>query len=159
MCFWRNGGRSRCALNSVRSQPLSRDLGQVQTWCRILAQVPRSRLILKGKPFLCAETQQFWLRRFTARGISGWRVTLLPLTADTSGHLRQYSMMDISLDPWPYAGAHASSFHTPSCSSFVRLCHRVIYDIRVHVYVYDSMWTYMSIVLAKQNGKSYMRRI
>ena len=77
----------------------------VQTWCRILLAVPFSRLVLKNKPFLCTETQRYWLKRFTSRGVPGWRVSLLPLTAGTGDHMSQYSMMDISLDPWPYAGA------------------------------------------------------
>ena len=78
----------------------------MQTWCQILAAVPRSRLLLKNKPFLCAETQRLWLRRFTALGVQAWRVSLLPLTAGTGDHMGQYAMMDVSLDPWPYAGAH-----------------------------------------------------
>jgi hypothetical protein len=81
----------------------------VQTWCAILAAVPKSRLILKNKPFACPETRGLWLRRFTARGISRWRVELLPLTAGTAEHMAQYSLMDISLGPWPYAGAHAAA--------------------------------------------------
>jgi protein O-GlcNAc transferase len=81
----------------------------LQTWCAILAAVPKSRLILKNKPFACPETRGLWLRRFTARGISRWRVELLPLTPGTAEHMAQYSLMDISLDPWPYAGAHAAA--------------------------------------------------
>lgn len=87
---------------------LFKQVAAVQTWCHILAAVPRSRLLLKNKPFLCTETQRLWLRRFTTRGIAGWRVSLLPLTAGTGDHMGQYAMMDISLDPWPYAGAHPS---------------------------------------------------
>ena len=32
------------------------------------------------------------------------QVDLLPLTAANRDHLAQYAMMDVSLDPWPYAG-------------------------------------------------------
>lgn len=83
-------------------------------WCDILKAVPRSRLVLKNKPFLCPETQQLWLKRFTARGVAGWRVDLLPLTAATGAHLGQYAMMDIALDPWPYAGASPRRRHPPT---------------------------------------------
>eukprot|EP00892_Ulva_mutabilis_P003757 jgi/Ulvmu1/1753/UM117_0030.1 len=76
----------------------------LDVWCDILKAVPRSRLVLKNKPFLCPETQALWLRRFTARGVAGWRVDLLPLAAATGDHLGQYALMDIALDPWPYAG-------------------------------------------------------
>jgi hypothetical protein len=91
----------------------------VQTWCSILAAVPGSRLVLKSKPFLCLETQRYWLRRFTARGIPGWRISLFPLTTDTCRHLSQYAMMDISLDPWPYSGV--SSTYCQHTSIFVCL--------------------------------------
>jgi hypothetical protein len=76
----------------------------LQTWCSILAAVPRSRLVLKNKPFACAETRAMWLKRFTSRDVASWRIDLLPLTAQTGDHMQQYSMMDISLDPWPYTG-------------------------------------------------------
>lgn len=39
------------------------------------------------------------------------RVDLLPLTASNRDHLSSYGHMDISLDPWPYAGT------TTTCES------------------------------------------
>lgn len=77
----------------------------VQTWCNILKAVPNSRLVLKNKPFACLDVQALWLQRFVACGIDSCRVDLLPLTPDTGCHLEQYSQMDLSLDPFPYAGA------------------------------------------------------
>ena len=44
-------------------------------------------------------------------GITAERVDLLPLTASNSDHLATYTWMDISLDPWPYAGT------TTTCES------------------------------------------
>ena len=44
-------------------------------------------------------------------GIPSERIDLLPLTASNSDHLATYSQMDISLDPWPYAGT------TTTCES------------------------------------------
>ena len=44
-------------------------------------------------------------------GITAERVDLLPLTASNSDHLATYAWMDISLDPWPYAGT------TTTCES------------------------------------------
>lgn len=32
------------------------------------------------------------------------RVDLLPLAAATADHLSMYGLLDVSLDPWPYAG-------------------------------------------------------
>lgn len=37
-------------------------------------------------------------------GVESSRVDLLPLAAANSDHLATYSIMDISLDPYPYAG-------------------------------------------------------
>ena len=39
------------------------------------------------------------------------RVDLLPLTAGNREHLASYGHMDVSLDPWPYAGT------TTTCES------------------------------------------
>ena len=74
-------------------------------WARVLRAVPNSRLVLKNKPFACETAQALWLARFKAHGIERWRVDLLPLTPGTEDHLAQYGLMDVSLDPWPYAGA------------------------------------------------------
>lgn len=49
--------------------------------------------------------------KMEAEGIDAERVDLLPLTAGNHDHLATYSQMDISLDPWPYAGT------TTTCES------------------------------------------
>lgn len=46
---------------------------------------------------------QFWAL-FEEAGVARTRVDLLPLAASTSEHLSQYGLLDIALDPWPYAG-------------------------------------------------------
>ena len=46
-----------------------------------------------------------------AQGVSADRVDLLPLAPATVDHLATYGVMDISLDPWPYAGT------TTTCES------------------------------------------
>jgi protein O-GlcNAc transferase len=94
-----------------------RHVERVQTWCAILAAVPNSRLVLKNKPFACADTRALWLRRFRRAGLAAWRVDLLPLAAGTADHMAQYGLMDVSLDPWPYAGALRHDFRLPpGCS-------------------------------------------
>jgi len=45
------------------------------------------------------------------QGVSADRVDLLPLAPATVEHLATYGVMDISLDPWPYAGT------TTTCES------------------------------------------
>ena len=51
------------------------------------------------------------LSQFAAAGVDTSRVDLLALAAANSDHLGTYSQMDISLDPFPYAGT------TTTCES------------------------------------------
>jgi protein O-GlcNAc transferase len=73
-------------------------------WGRILRAAPSARLVLKAKPFACESARQRWWRALEAEGVARARVDLLPLAPATADHLAQYSLMDIALDPWPYAG-------------------------------------------------------
>jgi hypothetical protein len=66
--------------------------------------VPASRLVLKAKPFSCPAARHHVMAQLAAAGVAAWRVDLLPLTAGTGEHLSVYGLMDISLDPFPYAG-------------------------------------------------------
>ncbi len=74
-------------------------------WGAILTAVPRSRLVLKNKPFACEAARSHVLQQLAAVGVEPWRVDLLPLAPGNAQHLATYSLMDISLDPFPYAGA------------------------------------------------------
>jgi hypothetical protein len=71
---------------------------------RGIARVPNSRLILKNKPFACPVIKSQWMDRLVSLGVDAWRIELLPLTTANADHLAQYALMDISLDPFPYAG-------------------------------------------------------
>ena len=51
------------------------------------------------------------LGQLQAAGVDGSRVDLLPLAAANADHLATYALMDISLDPFPYAGT------TTTCES------------------------------------------
>jgi protein O-GlcNAc transferase len=73
-------------------------------WARVLAAVPRSRLVLKNKPFACPQARALWMARLAALGVEAWRVDLLPLAHSNADHLAQYGLLDVSLDPFPYAG-------------------------------------------------------
>lgn len=76
----------------------------LRVWCNILKSMPSSRLVLKNKPFACPTTRQKYWEFFEAEGVSRDRIDLLPLARATKHHLNQYAMIDIALDPWPYAG-------------------------------------------------------
>lgn len=83
----------------------------MQMWGRILQAVPHSRLLLKNKPFACEAARQHYMNALREQGIDGRSVDLLPLQSETAEHLSTYAGMDISLDPWPYAGT------TTTCES------------------------------------------
>jgi predicted O-linked N-acetylglucosamine transferase (SPINDLY family) len=73
----------------------------VDTWARILSEVPSSRLIL----FANERTNpgEHLRREFARRGIAIERLTFLPRVPRRQ-YLRQYEQVDIALDPWPYNG-------------------------------------------------------
>jgi len=76
----------------------------VSTWAGILAQVPKSRLLLKCNAFADPATVELYRRRFRDVGIAAERIDLLgrqPLIGD---HLAMYGKVDIALDPFPYNG-------------------------------------------------------
>ena len=76
----------------------------IELWCRVLLAVPHSRLIVKNKPFACKRVQDNFMARFEALGISSSRIDLMPLIPATVDHMSVYSLVDISLDTFPYAG-------------------------------------------------------
>ncbi|XP_010543807.1 PREDICTED: probable UDP-N-acetylglucosamine--peptide N-acetylglucosaminyltransferase SPINDLY [Tarenaya hassleriana] len=83
----------------------------LQVWARILCAVPNSRLVVKCKPFSCDSIRQRFLTTLEQLGLESMRVDLLPLILFNHDHLQAYSLMDISLDTFPYAGT------TTTCES------------------------------------------
>jgi len=83
----------------------------IEVWSNILNAIPSSRLIMKCKPFASATVQRRILEVFRSHGIDSSRVDLMLLMSRNFDHLSAYSGMDISLDPWPYAGT------TTTCES------------------------------------------
>ncbi|XVE61445.1 hypothetical protein DITRI_Ditri06bG0040600 [Diplodiscus trichospermus] len=83
----------------------------LQVWARILCAVPNSRLVVKCKPFCCDSVRQKFLTTLEELGLESVRVDLLPLILLNHDHMQAYSLMDISLDTFPYAGT------TTTCES------------------------------------------
>ncbi|XP_066331172.1 probable UDP-N-acetylglucosamine--peptide N-acetylglucosaminyltransferase SPINDLY [Miscanthus floridulus] len=83
----------------------------LQVWARILCAVPNSRLVVKCKPFCCENIRQKFLSTLEELGLESLRVDLLPLIHLNHDHMQAYSLMDISLDTFPYAGT------TTTCES------------------------------------------
>ncbi|KAL6507753.1 hypothetical protein OROGR_023948 [Orobanche gracilis] len=80
-------------------------------WAKILCAVPNSRLVLKCKPFCCNSLRQQFLSTMEKLGLEPLRVDLLSLIILNHDHMQAYSLMDISLDTFPYAGT------TTTCES------------------------------------------
>ncbi|MBI1942452.1 MAG: tetratricopeptide repeat protein [Betaproteobacteria bacterium] len=72
---------------------------------RTLAQVPGSRLILKGRPLSVESVADSVRGRFRHAGIDPARVELRGWEAGVKDHLAIYNSVDIALDSFPYNGA------------------------------------------------------
>nr|CAX46402.1 putative SPINDLY protein [Rosa lucieae] len=83
----------------------------LQVWARILSAIPNSRLVVKCKPFSCDSVRERFLSTLEQLGLEPLRVDLLPLILLNYDHMQAYSLMDISLDTFPYAGT------TTTCES------------------------------------------
>ncbi len=67
-------------------------------WATALRAVPRSRLLLKCKPFASETIREKTIARLERLGISSRRVDCMPLTPTTGDHLSAYSMVrDVTL--------------------------------------------------------------
>lgn len=73
-------------------------------WGRILAAVPGSRLLLKGRGFADAPVRARYEERFARCGLPIERVDLVERTAGPTEHLALYGEVDIALDTFPYHG-------------------------------------------------------
>jgi predicted O-linked N-acetylglucosamine transferase (SPINDLY family) len=98
----------------------------LRAWARILRALPSARLVLKNKPFACAALRRQAWRVFEGHGVARERVDLFPLAPATRDHLAQYALVDVALDPWPYAGttttAEALYMGVP-CLTLAGACH------------------------------------
>ncbi len=73
-------------------------------WARVLSGVPDSRLVLKGQVFNDPRFSEEIRGEFAKRGIAPQRLDLLAFAGSTLEHLSAYSLVDIALDTFPYAG-------------------------------------------------------
>jgi predicted O-linked N-acetylglucosamine transferase (SPINDLY family) len=73
-------------------------------WGRVLASVPRSKLLLKSRGLAWPRVRERVFARLEAAGIERDRVTLHPPVPGMSEHLGAYGEIDVALDTFPYGG-------------------------------------------------------
>lgn len=81
----------------------------IQVWSEILIRIPNARLLMKNRTFACEQNRRHFTQQFASHGVRTYQLDLIPYSKDTQDHLTSYSRMDISLDPWPYAGRPRNS--------------------------------------------------
>lgn len=98
-----NGPQEAVTFGSFNELPkLSPEL--IQCWCRILGQVPGSKLLLKATALKDPDTRKRVIHRFEVAGVSPDRLELLGRTATLAEHLALYAGVDVALDTFPYNG-------------------------------------------------------
>ncbi len=81
--------------------------GVIRLWSRLLSAIPDSRLVLKWKTFGDPNFCQHTRNRFSQYGTDLERLELRP-SSEHRDMLKQYSDIDIALDPFPFSGALTS---------------------------------------------------
>jgi protein O-GlcNAc transferase len=84
-----------CLNNFCKNSPAT-----LETWTRILAAVPNSRLLLHATDGTHRETVR---QKFSNSGIDPTRLSFVN-KMPMSDYMRQYHQIDIALDPFPYVG-------------------------------------------------------
>jgi protein O-GlcNAc transferase len=75
----------------------------VALWARVLAAVPRSRLLLKAKQITELSVRHNLITQFAAHGIDAERL-MLEGPVSRQEYFAAYQRVDIALDPFPYPG-------------------------------------------------------
>ncbi len=76
----------------------------VTLWADVLKAQPASRLVIKSKPLVEAETRKRLEKAFAACGIETERLALYGWLPGDRAHLELYNTIDIALDTFPYNG-------------------------------------------------------
>jgi glycosyltransferase involved in cell wall biosynthesis len=75
-------------------------------WAAAMLAVPNSRFLIQNSGMNNRSNADFILQQFDQRGIDPSRVTVLGGT-DRDTNLKNYALIDISLDSWPYCGGNS----------------------------------------------------
>ena len=97
-------GRARSVTFGSFNNPTKLNLPLIERWSEILAAVPDSRLLLKGRTFDDPAIAARWRAAFVGHGIGAARVECRGWNPTTNDHLAAYGEVDIALDNVPYNG-------------------------------------------------------
>ena len=75
----------------------------LELWSSLLKRIPNSKLLSKSGELNDMELRGRTIGHLSHLGVSSNRVILLGRTSQYE-HLNRYNQVDISLDPFPYAG-------------------------------------------------------
>ena len=76
----------------------------IDLWLRVLAAVPRSRLLLSWPTLADPNERARLASAFSGRGLDPCRLELRRGAREHAGVLGEYSEVDIALDPFPFSG-------------------------------------------------------
>ena len=76
----------------------------ISTWATILRSIPNSRIKLITRSFKDKTIQTRYLNLFKYYGIENDRIDFLTTILDRTKYLKQYNLIDIALDPFPFNG-------------------------------------------------------
>ena len=76
----------------------------IKVWCRLLQELPESRLLLKSPQFSDSPIKKKYLSKFESAGIDLKRIEIYGRIDSTIDHLSLYHKVDVALDPFPYNG-------------------------------------------------------
>lgn len=80
-------------------------------WARILAAVPDSRMVFRARGMTDERFRQDILPIFERHGVSSHRISILGHVLSVNANLKDYHLLDIALDTFPYNGT------TTTCES------------------------------------------
>jgi len=76
----------------------------IELWCRILRQVPLSKMAFKDRNFSDPHFSSEFKNRFAAHNVSADRLITFNYSPSVAEHLALYGQTDIALDCFPYNG-------------------------------------------------------
>jgi len=76
----------------------------IDTWARILREVPTARFLLKCKQLRSERVRSVVREKFIEGGVDPDRIEMIAFLPSVHEHLNTYARADLALDPFPYNG-------------------------------------------------------